>query len=312
MSAPLVINLRDGSVWERRATTTAGIALYVVAGAASGCPMAVMATEVELAERGIVGTADVLPVPVGPGSRTLDVVEDELTGANLSLWEEEQLTARLRLALESAKRGRRELRAQVAALLAERHSTNESLSEAAEQLRADRDRIADLEAAQKPSETYPPALPWAALMDSEDLADFLDELAASAITHASCAVALAEVEATCGRWRVIAEAQYGHNTAPGPDALTAAFVPVQALREDEPTEAAQRECSFKNAHGPHVVEPGTPREWRCPGSGWDSRPCTHCGHAHHRHYGSTWCDDCAGEQGMDERHAFEPAVGSES
>lgn len=104
-----------------------------------------------------------------------------------------------------------------------------------EQLRA---RIAELEAAQKPSETYPPALPWAALMDSEDLADFLDELAASAITHASNAVALAEVEATCGRWRVIAEAQHAHNTAPGPDieadGIARRIVPVQALREDDP------------------------------------------------------------------------------
>jgi DNA repair exonuclease SbcCD ATPase subunit len=38
------------------------------------------------------------------------------------------------------------LRAQVAALLEERHVTNEALSDAAEQLRADRDRIAELEA----------------------------------------------------------------------------------------------------------------------------------------------------------------------
>ncbi|KFG08133.1 hypothetical protein [Streptomyces scabiei] len=37
------------------------------------------------------------------------------------------------------------LRSEVAALRAERHSTNESLSKAAEQLRADRDRIAELE-----------------------------------------------------------------------------------------------------------------------------------------------------------------------
>lgn len=47
-------------------------------------------------------------------------VEDELIGANLSLWEEEQENARLRLALESAKRGRRELRARVAELEAAR------------------------------------------------------------------------------------------------------------------------------------------------------------------------------------------------
>lgn len=51
-----------------------------------------------------------LPVPVVPEPRTLDVVEHELTGARLSLYEEELETARLRLALASAKRGRRELR----------------------------------------------------------------------------------------------------------------------------------------------------------------------------------------------------------
>ena len=55
-------------------------------------------------------------------------------------------------------------------------------------------------------------------MDHEDLTGFLDELAASAITHASAETALTEVEDTCGRWRLIAEAQHAHNTAPGPDA----------------------------------------------------------------------------------------------
>jgi hypothetical protein len=79
---------------------------------------------------------------------------------------------------------------------------------------------------------YPPAMPWAALMDHEDLTDFLDELAASAITHASSEVALVEVEKTCATWRLIAEAQHGHNTAPGPDAMTRTFAPTQVLRED--------------------------------------------------------------------------------
>jgi hypothetical protein len=125
------------------------------------------------------------------------------------------------------------LRTRVAELEAERHTTNEALSDAAVQLRANRDLIAELEAARVPGETYPPALPWAALMDHEDLTDFLDELAASAITHASSEAALAEVEATCGRWRLIAEAQHAHNTAPGPDAMTRTFAPTQALREDE-------------------------------------------------------------------------------
>ncbi|MFF8447912.1 hypothetical protein ACF06Q_09445 [Streptomyces leeuwenhoekii] len=46
----------------------------------------------------------------------LGKVHDVLTGAHLSLWEEERAYERLRMALESAKRGRRELRAQVAEL----------------------------------------------------------------------------------------------------------------------------------------------------------------------------------------------------
>lgn len=103
-----------------------------------------------------------------------------------------------------------------------------------------RERIAELEAGAKATaDGYPPALPWAALMDHEDLTDFLDELAASAITHAPAESALAEVEKTCGTWRLIAEAQHAHNTAPGPDVdasmdkLTRLLAPTQALREPE-------------------------------------------------------------------------------
>lgn len=89
-----------------------------------------------------------LPMPAGPVPQPseLDRVHDLLTGANLSLYEEELESARLRLALASAQRGRRELRAEVAALREERHSTNESLSLAAENLRENRDRIVELEA----------------------------------------------------------------------------------------------------------------------------------------------------------------------
>lgn len=74
-----------------------------------------------------------------------------------------------------------------------------------------------MQAAEVAPDEYPPALPWARLMDAEDCADFLDELAAAAITHADSKTALGEVEDTCGRWRAIAEAQHAHNTAPGPD-----------------------------------------------------------------------------------------------
>ena len=45
-----------------------------------------------------------------------DQALDDLTGANLARWEEEQDNARLRLALKSAQRGRRQARARVAEL----------------------------------------------------------------------------------------------------------------------------------------------------------------------------------------------------
>ncbi len=65
MSAPLVVNTRDGVCWTRRTVTSGGIALYAPEGIRT-CPEFVMATIDELAEQGIVGSADVLPVPVAP------------------------------------------------------------------------------------------------------------------------------------------------------------------------------------------------------------------------------------------------------
>lgn len=75
MSAPLVINLRDGSVWERRAMTAAGVALYALAGSC-GCPEYLMASESELAAQGIAGSADALPMPVGPAAQASPVDAD--------------------------------------------------------------------------------------------------------------------------------------------------------------------------------------------------------------------------------------------
>ncbi|MFC5202813.1 hypothetical protein [Streptomyces kaempferi] len=105
-----------------------------------------------------------------PKLRTLDQVEDELIGVSLSLYEEELENARLRLALKSAQRGRRELRelldsppsfdeiearvrvseewerlrARVAELEAERHSTNEALDDAVQALRAKQEQPAPM------------------------------------------------------------------------------------------------------------------------------------------------------------------------
>jgi hypothetical protein len=80
---------------------------------------------------------------------------------------------------------------------------------------------------------YLPAFPWASLMDDDDLAEFLNELAEAAIRCLNPREALAEVERACGTWRLIGEAQHGHNTAPGPDAMTATFAPTQVLGYEE-------------------------------------------------------------------------------
>ncbi|MFI1371288.1 hypothetical protein ACH4UY_04660 [Streptomyces longwoodensis] len=63
---PLVVNTKDGTVWQRRAVTRDGRGLYAVTDAPACCPEFVMATLAELAEHGIAGSADALPVPVGP------------------------------------------------------------------------------------------------------------------------------------------------------------------------------------------------------------------------------------------------------
>lgn len=69
MSAPLVVNTADGTVWTRRSVTRGGLALYAPEGVCR-CPEFVMATLAELAEHGIAGSADVLPMPAGTESGT--------------------------------------------------------------------------------------------------------------------------------------------------------------------------------------------------------------------------------------------------
>ena len=212
MSAPLVVNTTDGTVWTRREETRGGEPLYALAGCAR-CPEIVMATYAELEEHGIAGSADVLPVPVGPepqaddrakapwgrgedgrpllpmGAHWTDIpelVDGHLAGIQARLDQAQpgswyvastaetwrapgtvctrvdgyhrtvgQFTNVSDADLELVLRAHDDLnwclemiaklRARVAELEAERHSTNESLSEAAEALRADRDRIARLE-----------------------------------------------------------------------------------------------------------------------------------------------------------------------
>ena len=58
---PLVVETRDGACWERRAVTSDGHGLYAAAGSCK-CPEFLLVPLAELAEHGIVGTADALPV----------------------------------------------------------------------------------------------------------------------------------------------------------------------------------------------------------------------------------------------------------
>lgn len=63
MSAPVAVNTADGTCWTRRGEKRDGEALYAPEGVCN-CPPFVMATLAELAEHGIVGSADALPMPV--------------------------------------------------------------------------------------------------------------------------------------------------------------------------------------------------------------------------------------------------------
>lgn len=78
MSAPLVVNTTDGTVWTRRAITRGGLALYAPEGVCN-CPTFVMATMAELAEHGIAGAACVLPMPVGPAPQDVPAPAADLT-----------------------------------------------------------------------------------------------------------------------------------------------------------------------------------------------------------------------------------------
>ncbi|QQC89868.1 hypothetical protein [Streptomyces alfalfae] len=69
---PLVVNTKDGTCWVRRGVTSDGRGLYAVEGACA-CPEFLMATLAEIAETGIVGSADVLPMPAGPAADPLIV-----------------------------------------------------------------------------------------------------------------------------------------------------------------------------------------------------------------------------------------------
>ena len=164
---PRFVNTRDGVCWERRAVTDSGLGLYAVEGSCT-CPEFKMATFVELAAHGIVEWADVLPMPVGPEPQPSE--RDRLRAAYIEALKNAARTnpcpvlgdqfwsgcvhyddaghvsgvgschserrADAVLGVRDAELNR--LRAQVAALLEERHTTNEALDDAVQEPRARR------------------------------------------------------------------------------------------------------------------------------------------------------------------------------
>jgi hypothetical protein len=201
MSAPLVINLKDGSVWERRAVTGEGVALYALAGSCK-CPEFVMATESELAALGIVGSADVLPMPVGPETSLPQGREwAELLaryGRALAPFCADPAAAAVAVMAvrdheaEFLLRDAQRSQDRVTELELERHETNESLDDAVQELRA------------RQSCPCPPA-------------DRLHQL--------GCPLDGVPVAAPCER---------------PVNELTAVFMPVASLREDDATPQVQK------------------------------------------------------------------------
>ena len=138
---PLVVNTADGVVWLRRAVTADGRGLYAVTGSCS-CPEYLMATLAELAEHGIAGSADVLPMPVGPEPQAR---RERYAKAVLQVKSLAGVFADVRPHVDPVMALADEelagLRARIAELEAERHSTNEALDDAVTELRARRDDV---------------------------------------------------------------------------------------------------------------------------------------------------------------------------
>ncbi len=207
MSAPLVVNTKDGTCWTRRTVTSGGLALYAPESVRT-CPDFVMATLPELAEHGIVGSADALPMPVAeePQARTiLDRARDALS-ARLS-------KDALRHVLENVISYAASLQARVA----------EMEARLAEYERpADEDPIAYTLTEKADAAGYPPALPWAHTMPDDDLHEFLGDLVSAAMgrwqhsPEVPDREVLAAVEKACADWRTPGQGHRSDQTETAP------------------------------------------------------------------------------------------------
>jgi hypothetical protein len=227
---PLVVNTADGSCWTRRAVSRDGRGLYALAGSVAEVPDEVLVSLADLAELGIVGSAFALPMPVGPVPRSeLDQARDDVMGACLARWEEEQDNARLRLALASAKRGRSQLRAQVAELEAQRERRRVRLVALQNDALNMRGTLSpngeDNKVPFTLGETLTPAVEW-----------LINRVAELEAERHSTNEALDDAVQALRADR--AEPAKGPSAAESADKLTALFAPTQVLREESYAEAA--------------------------------------------------------------------------
>lgn len=170
-------------------------------------------------------------------------LRDDITGACLARYEEEQENARLRLVWGSARmRSRRKnealkkLKARVAELEAERHVTNEALDDAVQELRGRR------EAAPAETDTLPAWL-YQRFMPHGIGWDNLDDGDRDYWAHEARAVR-----------RAVARGGFKNATPEeSADRLTRLLAPTQALREDEP-HASPEELTERQKT---VASPGT-------------------------------------------------------
>lgn len=175
---PLVVNTQDGSCWTRRAVTRAGRGLYALAAVKGSVPELVLVTLAELAEHGLASMTNVLPVPTPVSTTPRLLPQDQATIAELigdarpavpsmvvqlaesvrdrrehdhstqrEDWFCMNLTSYMGERMGSVLRRLLDAEARVAELEAERHTTNEALDDAVQELRArrgpDADRSAD-------------------------------------------------------------------------------------------------------------------------------------------------------------------------
>lgn len=213
----------------------------------------------------VVAEQGALPVPAGSVPQPVDLVDqreqaEAWEGHIIGAWDGEfamesgldRAVLKLARMVKADVTELERLRARVEELEAERHTTNEALSDAAEALRADRDRIAQLEAECNQLRQLPglpidklakalllmesgPALPWAQAMSDDDLHGFLGDLVSAAMNRwrhspeVPDRVTLAEIEKACAQWRTP-----GHglrSDEPGPDGITRVIAATQALQE---------------------------------------------------------------------------------